>query len=204
MRSSRRYRRVVRTGKQAHRFTESKTVLRSGRLGRWNCSRSRLSLSRSTSTQRPRTGEGRWMRASRGSIFGLGQRFAVEGDAHLKSRSASAPRPDSRLPPTVAVTCGRGGRIRTPGGGNSNDDSGSLKAGSISQELTSLRGRPAQRMIDLSRVDHVFSHGQFSAARWTGRSNESSRDLFAGLHIRSRRGPAAHAEAWPPWRVAVV
>jgi hypothetical protein len=45
----------VRTGEQAHRFPESEPVLRGGLLDRRNSSSTALSLSRSTSTHRPRT-----------------------------------------------------------------------------------------------------------------------------------------------------
>ena len=47
----------------------------------------------------------------------LGQRFAVDGHAHLEVEQRFRTEPDGGLSPTVAVTCGRGGRLaRQPAG----------------------------------------------------------------------------------------
>ena len=71
----------------------------------------RLNRSRSTSTQRPRT-------SASPSDFANNSRTSAgvsvspsSVTSMRKSSSASWPTPDSNLPPTLAVTCGRGGRL---------------------------------------------------------------------------------------------
>ena len=93
----------------------------------------------------------------------LGQRFAIEADAHLEVEERLRANARRRL------ASDRGGDLRTwwtictPGGRNSNDDAGSLEAGRISQQLKSLRGRPPQRVIDLSRLDHRLQPRTFGS-----------------------------------------
>jgi hypothetical protein len=111
--------------------------------------------------------------------FRLGQRFAVEADAHLEVEERL--RAEARR--RVASDRGRDLRawwtIRAPGGRNSNDDAGSLKAGLISQQLKSLRGRPPQRVIDLSRLDHRLQPRTFGS-RALDRQEQRKQLRFVG------------------------
>ena len=75
-----------------------------------NPSSIRPSLSRSTSTQRPRT------RCRPFDARAVGQSppwsaAPVKADVHLEVEQRIVPSPDGGLPPTVAVTCGRDGRL---------------------------------------------------------------------------------------------
>ena len=71
----------------------------------------RPSLSRSTSTQRPRTKCRPFESASRASISAAVKRSPSSVTSIWKSSSASVPSPAGGCPPTVAVTCGRCGRL---------------------------------------------------------------------------------------------
>ena len=119
-----------------------------------NSSSIRLSLSRSTSTQRPRTRCRPFDAASSCSISAVGQRFAVEADAHLEVEQRIRAETRRRLAPDGGRDLRTWWTIGAPCGRYAHDDAGGLEAGDIGQQLKRLGGRPPQRVIDLARLDH--------------------------------------------------
>ena len=103
--------RDVRAGQHAHRLGEGEPALRGRPLDRRNWSSIRRSCSRSTSTQRPRTRCRPSEPASSSAISAPSSRSPSSVTSIWKSSSASVPSPAGALPPTVALTCGRGGRL---------------------------------------------------------------------------------------------
>ena len=71
-----------------------------------------------------------------------------------KSSSASLPSPDGVLPPTLADTCGRGGRLARHVAGIRTTTPALSSCGTSLKKLHGLIGRPAQRVEDLARIDH--------------------------------------------------
>ena len=148
---------TVGAGQQAHRLGEGQPVLaRPAPPPRGSARIARSSRSRSTSTHRPRSsasavGAGEQVADLRG-----GQRLAVERHVHAGNRAApSRPSPDGGLAPTVRrhlrarrtvrratrPACARP-RRRLPGRAR------------LVRSCKASRGRPAQRMKDLARIDH--------------------------------------------------
>ena len=122
------------------------------------CSIMRLSRSRSTSTQRPRTSASPsdfWPATLR--ISAAVNRSPSSVTSIWKSSSASWPSPDWRL----AADLGGHLRARRPVGPpcrwHSNHHARALQLRDVSQELHGLVGRPPQRMEDLTCVDHGSS-----------------------------------------------
>ena len=84
----------------------------------------------------------------------LGQRFAVEADAHLEVEQRVRAEARRRLAPDGGRDLRAWRTIGPPRGRHAHDDAGGLEAGDIGQQLKRLGGRPPQRVIDLARVDH--------------------------------------------------
>ena len=72
-----------------------------------------------------------------------------------KSNSPSAPNCDGGLAPTVAVTCGRGGRLPRQALGTRTIDAGGFEPRHVGQQLQRLGGGPSQRIVDLVGVEQA-------------------------------------------------
>ena len=152
----------------------------------------RLSRSRSTSTQRPRTSARPSDLASNSLISAFVNVSPSSVTSMRKSRSASWPRRDGMLAPTLAVTCGRSGRFprqfagirtTTPALSSCGTSLRSCKA-SLGCQRNGWKISPPSIM--------AFSQGRVSAARCTGRSRDNKRRLLAA--------PAYSRSAWPSGR----
>ncbi len=128
----------------------------------------------------------------------LGQRFAVEADAHLEVEQRLRAKARRRLAPD------RGRDLRTwrtagaPGGRNAHDDAGGLETGRVGQQLKRLGGRPPQRVIDLARFDHRLQPRALGGGALHGQEQrEQLRSCWQRQRIRSTRGRAADAALWP-------
>ena len=144
----------MRAGEQAHRFAEGEAVLRRGRLhGSELVEHPAESVAidfdpaSAHQVQAVRRGE---------QLLDLrrGQRFAVEADAHLEVEQRVRAETRRRLAPDGGGDLRTWRTIRPPGARHAHDDARGLEAGHIGQQLKRLGGRPAQRVIDLARVDH--------------------------------------------------
>ena len=106
-----------------------------------------------------------------------------------KSSSASVPNPEGALPPTVAITCGRGGRPALQAAGIRTTTPACSNWGMSLRKRNASWGdqRSGWKISPASTI--CLSQAQRSAARWTGSSSERSRSLFAT--------PAYSRSAWP-------
>ena len=121
--------------------------------------------------------------------LGRGQRLAVERDVHAEVEQRRRGRAEGARPPTVAVTCGRGGRLARQPAGMRTTTPARFQIGGAGQQAQGLARAPAQRVEDLAAIDHRRSQSQASAARCTGSSRESSWSRFAA--------PPYSRSAWP-------
>ena len=120
--------------------------------------------------------------------IGLSQQLADLGRVNVspssvtsmrKSSSASWPTPDSNLPPTLAVTCGRGGRFARQVAGIRTTTPALSSCGTSRRSCMASRRLPPQRVENLARIDHGLQPRAASDARCTGRSSDSRRSLLA-------------------------
>src|SRR6202030_3757985 len=88
--------------------------------------------------------------------LGGGQRFAVECDAHLEVEQRVGAETRRRLAPDGGGDLRAWWTVCPPCGRYAHDDTSGLEAGGVGEQLKRLGGRPAQRVIDLARVDHRF------------------------------------------------
>ena len=152
----------------------------------------RPSRSRSTSTHWPRI-SARPLVLARSSFISA----AVSGSpsrvtSMRKSSSASLPSPDGALPPTVAVTCGRDGRLALQVAGMRTTTPARSSSGTSPRKRRASCGvqRSGWKISPASTIS--LSQAQRSAARCTGSSSERSRSLLAA--------PAYSRSAWPSGR----
>jgi hypothetical protein len=107
----------LRAGEQAHRFAERKTVLRSGSLDRLELVEQPLESVAIDFDPAP-THQVKAVGCGEQFLnFRLGQRFAIEADAHLEVEERLRAEASRRLASDVAVTCGRGGRFERQAAG---------------------------------------------------------------------------------------
>ena len=122
---------------------------------RWNCRIARSSRSRSTSTHWPRSSTSASVPASSVAISCSLSVSPSSVTSMRKSSNAVQPeRPTARASPTVPVTCGRGGRLARQLAGMRTTTPARSSSGALASSRDASRGRPAQRMEDLARVDH--------------------------------------------------
>ena len=76
-----------------------------------------------------------------------------------KSSSPSSPTADGARLPTVAVTCGRAGRLARQDAGMRTTTPALSKLGDAVEKARRLRGSPAQRMEDIPGIDHRLQPG---------------------------------------------
>ena len=124
------------------------------RSTRRNCSSVARSLSRSTSTQRPRMSVEPVGSSQQRRDLGVGQPVAVERHLHpeveerVGAEAGRAPAADGRAHLGPRRSAG------SPRARHAHDDPGGLELAHVAEEPERLFGRPAQRVEDLSRVDH--------------------------------------------------
>ena len=154
------------------------------------------SRSWSTSTQRPRTSARPSDLASNSLISSAVKVSPSSVTSMRKSRSASLPKPDGVLPPTLPVTCGRGGRFDRQFAGIRTTTPALSNWGTSLRSCKALLGcqRNGWKISPASTM--AFSHGQLSAARCTGRSRDNRRPLLAA--------PAYSRIAWPRGRCCAL
>ena len=159
------------------------------------CSITRLSRSRSSSTQRPRTSARPSDLANNSPISAAVNGSPSSVTSMRKSSSASCPMPAGALPPSLAVTCGRGGRLaRHNAGIRTTTPALSSCAASLKSCMASWGvHRSGWKISPASTM--VFSHGQISDARCTGTSRDSRRSLLAAPAYSRRACPSGRCWA---------
>ena len=151
------------------------------------CSIIRLSRSRSTSTQRPRTSASPSDLASNSLISAAVKRLAVERDFHAEIEKRILPKSRRRL----AADFGRHLRARRavgpPRRRHPHDHAGALQLRNVLRKLHGLPGvqRSGWKISPASTM--AFSHGQISAARCTGRSSDKQTILVGRAGIFAQR-----------------
>ena len=181
----------VRAGEQAHRLGE-----RRGRARRPRVSTASKLVEHAARASRDRPRPSARGRARRPSAAGEQLRrsrrrsaLAVERDLHAGSRAAppcrartAACRRRSR------VTRGRGGRFARHAAGHAHDDAGRLEPRDVASAAETPR--PASSAADersRPRRPSPCSQAHCSAARCTGRSSDSSRDLVRRARVLAQR-----------------
>ena len=120
-----------------------------------------------------------------------------------KSSSASMPRPDGGLPPTVAVTCGRGGRFARQRVGTRTMTPAALEARAHRSAAETPR-RASTAAGDRSRPPRPSPSATGTLRRRAGPAGatRAAATCWRRRRIRSARGRAADAAPWPASRAA--
>ena len=118
------------------------------------CSIIRLSRSRSTSTQRPRTSASPSDLANNSRISAAVKRFAVERDFHAEIEQRILAQSRRRLAADLSRYLRARRSVGLPGRWHSDHYARTLQLRDISQKLHGLGRRPPQGVEDLARIDH--------------------------------------------------
>ncbi len=183
----------MRAGNEAHRFAEGQAALRRGRfhgseLVEHPAEFFPVDLDPPSAHQVQAVGRGEEL-----LDFRLGQRFAVERDAHLEVEQRLLAEARGRLAADGAGDLRTRRAIRSPRRRYADDDPRGLEAWDIGQELNRVGRRPPERVIDLARVDHRLQPTTVGCGALHGEEQREQPRLV--------RGACVFAEGAAEWQV---
>ena len=111
--------------------------------------------------------------------LGGGQPLAVERDLHAEVEQRILAERGRRLRPDGGGHLRPGRAPGPPGRGHANHDAGALQLRDVAEKAKGLLRRPAQRMKDLARVDHLLEPGA-ALGRALDREQERQKALLVG------------------------